>query len=178
MPNYSYLSTFLKKIIFLEVECCASLIQKYFSYRQIWQNLRKKREKKSICIYDRFTMVVWKSRAAAAQICRTTTPQSKPLISHFFLHSDALFGVQQVVLTTSTSLNMQSCCHVSGWLGISFNEQHNSCSQWRSSLWCDHPRVPVSMALVSKVTLSSSLVLQRQKVDFLCFIKHNLCFPF
>lgn len=116
-------------------------------------------------------MVGWKSRAAAAQICRTTTPVKATYIT-FFLHSDALFGVQQVVLTTSTSLNMQSCCHASGWLGISFNEQHNSCSQWRSSLWCDHPRVPVSMALVSKVTLSSSLVLQRQKVDFLCFIKH------
>lgn len=43
-----------------------------------------KKKRKSICIHDRFTMVVWKSRAAAAQICRTTTPQSKPLTSHFF----------------------------------------------------------------------------------------------
>lgn len=154
--------------------CYLPDIQKYFSYRQIWQNLKKKRKSICICVYDG-CVEEQSSSCSNMQNHHTTV---KATFITFFLHSDALFGVQQVVLTTSTSLNMQSCCHVSGWLGISFNEQHNSCSQWRSSLWCDHPHVPVSMALVSKVTLSSSLVLQRQKVDFLCFIKHNLCFPF
>lgn len=156
--------------------CYLPDIQKYFSYRQIWQNLRKKREKK---VFVFMIGLRWLCGRAEQQLLKYAEPphHSQSHLYHIF-SPFWCSGVQQVVLTTSTSLNMQSCCHVSGWLGISFNEQHNSCSQWRSSLWCDHPRVPVSMALVSKVTLSSSLVLQRQKVDFLCFIKHNLCFPF
>lgn len=41
----------------------------------------------------------------------------------FFLHSDARFELQRVVLEMSTCINALGCCHVIGLLETRINEQ-------------------------------------------------------